>query len=171
MPTGNVLLLGKNADIRLATGFITVSAGIDGGLAWPSLTYDPDTDEEATWSFPIPTNFASAFVAEVFYDLASVQSGVKKIEFNLSIMAMTPGTDTGMETASFDTANNSIITLASDQAADDPLVESTALTNDDSAAAEDLMILRLQRNGTDATNDTATGDVRVPSILLKYTTI
>jgi hypothetical protein len=96
--------------------------------------------------------------------MASATSG--KVEFEASIMAVSPGASASIDTDSFDTVNVSSDTVPGTAGY---LFELTiALTNDDSLSAGDFVCIRLSRDADDATNDTASGDCELLSATLVY---
>jgi hypothetical protein len=118
------------------------------------------------WCFRMPLDYASAPVLKVQYKMTSATSG--GVAFTANIAAVTPGDATDVDAKA----------LASDNTATDATVPGTAgflkeisitLTNADSLAAGDFVIVRLAREVANAT-DTATGDCEVPAVTLEYTT-
>lgn len=132
----------------------------------PVLGFDASTAETAYWTIIIPQGFTGTMLAVVHYMMASATSG--KVDFIGALEAVTDGDATDLDAGtSFDTGN--AITA--------PTVPGTAgyideftitMTNQDSAAVGDYARFSLQRDATDATNDTATGDCYVLAVELRY---
>lgn len=129
------------------------------------LGFDAATAETCYWGFIAWQGLTGTMTAVVSYIMASATSG--KVDFEVSIEAITPGDATDIDAVdSFDTANT--ITA--------PTVPGTAgylgtfsctLTNQDGIAAADWCRIRLVRDATDATNDTATGDCYILGVELR----
>lgn len=129
--------------------------------------FDASTDESLMWSFQMPGDYASSPVLDVLYKMASATSGV--IEFEGRIAAITSGDATDADAKAFATTNavNEAVPGTAGYIGD----FSITLTNADSLAAGDWVIVQLRRDA-DATNgtDSATGDCEVVSVRLSYTT-
>jgi hypothetical protein len=134
--------------------------------ARPVLGFDASTAETCYWTIKIPQGFTGTMTAIVQYIMASATSG--KVDFIGALEAVTDNDATDLDAGtSFDTGN--AITA--------PTVPGTAgyideftitMTNQDSAAVGDYARFSLQRDATDATNDTATGDCQVLSVELRF---
>ncbi len=130
------------------------------------LLFDANTAEYAIWQFRMPVNYASGLVAKLQYAMASATSGT--VDFEVSLMALSDGDSADLDTDSFDTANSGSATVPGTAGYPDEL--SIAMANADSVAAGDYCRLKVQRDATDGTNDTATGDVEMRNVVLEYTT-
>jgi hypothetical protein len=129
------------------------------------LAFDEAMAESAMWTFIAPQGLTGGLSAVVTYCMASATSG--KVDFTVEIEAVSDGDSLDLDAATgYDTAN--AITA--------PTVPGTAgyvgqftceLTNDDGMAAGDLCRLRLTRDATDETNDTASGDCYVLAVELQ----
>ncbi len=112
----------------------------------------------------MPQDYGSALTARVNYAMTSATSG--GVSLDVAVMATSPGDAVDVNTDSFATVNN----------CDDATVPGTAgfldqivctLTNADSAAAGDLMKVKVCRAVADSA-DTATGNLEVYGITIDY---
>ncbi len=163
MATGTILLQVQN--VKIGGSFITAGARIDGGAGPWKVLFATDSTEEIIFQFELPENYASAPVLKLKYAMASATSG--KVDLEAKIMAIADGED--IDSASFATLN---------EVSGGTTVPGTAgfrdtipipLTNNDSMAAEETVILHIQRDHDDA-DDTATGDLELIGAALEYTT-
>ncbi len=139
--------------------------GIDFEDNRPRVLFDDTTVETMYWTFMMPQDFASGLIAKLQYSMASAVA--LEIEFEISLHAASVGEE--LDTPSFDTVNASGgITVPGTAGFLDTV--SVTMTNDDSVAARDHCILKLERDSDDATNDDATGDLELVAISLEYTT-
>lgn len=133
----------------------------------PFLEFDDTTLERAfSQPFQMPSAFTGSGTlrADIHYMMASATSG--KVDFNVAVEAITAGDAINMNSAdSFDTNNSADQTVPG--TAGHPGVLTIALTNRDSVAVGDYVRIRLERDATDATNDTATGDARVTLVVIR----
>lgn len=129
----------------------------------PVLLFDDSTAEYVYWRFKMPDDYSSSPVLKLIYSMASAASGT--IEMDAQVWATSDGEATGTE--SYDTANTATETVPGTAGLTSAL--SITLTNNDSLAAGDLVAIKLYRDATDATNDTATGDLELRAISLTYT--
>ena len=129
-----------------------------------SLLYDATTGESGSWSFRMPTNYSSALVIKIQYSMASATSG--GVAFDVSIAAVTPLDAEDAQLAGFASVNTGTDTVPATAGYMQEI--SISLTNADSLAAQDLVILKVARDPTNGT-DTATGDAEVLAISLEYT--
>ena len=138
------------------------------GAGHQRLLFDADTAEYGIWQFRVPSNYpasGAALTAKIQYTMASATSG--NVDFEVSLMAVTDGDSADVDTASFDTANAGNATVPGTAGYLDEI--SILCTTVDSVAAGDFVLVKLQRDATDATNDTATGDAEVIALVLQYT--
>lgn len=135
-------------------------------LMFLQLAFDASAKEMCYWSFRMPADYASGPVLKVQYKMTSATSG--GVAFTANIAAVTPGDSTDVDAKA----------LAADNTATDATVPGTAgfldevsitLTNADSLAAGDLVIVRLAREVANAA-DTATGDCEVAGVSFEYVT-
>lgn len=138
---------------------------IDNSETNARLLCDATTAENAFWQFVMPPDYGTALTVRVLYSMTSGTSG--GVSINASVMAVTPGDAADINTESYDTTNN----------CDDATVPGTAghldqivctLTNADSAAAGDLVKVKIERAVADSA-DTATGDMEIVGIILEWT--
>jgi hypothetical protein len=132
------------------------------------LAYDATADESAMWSFYMPGDYASAPVLDVLYKMTSATSGSVRFEGRLA--AVTDGDTTDADAKAFATTNSAGDTVPATTAGKIGGFSIT-LTNADSLAAGDFVIVQLRRDadGTTGTDD-ATGDCEVVAVRLSYTT-
>jgi hypothetical protein len=135
----------------------------DPQVRWPELLFDATTEEHWYWSFAMPSNYGSAPIVDVYYKATSAVAGTAA--FNAKLMAVTPG----------DAADVDADEFAAEQTAGSETVPGTAgflskisipLTNADSVAANDLVVLAVFR---DVSVDGVAGDLEVPMVVLRYT--
>jgi hypothetical protein len=129
------------------------------------LWFDAATEEWAAWSFRMPADYASAPVLKVQYKMASATTG--DVIWAGSIAAVTDGDATDVDAKVFATANTATVTVPGTAG---HLDEATVtMTNADSVAAGDFVVVRIARQGA-AGGDTATGDAEFVGAALTYTT-
>jgi hypothetical protein len=143
----------------------TNAARIDAGENNWRLLFDPTTSQSALWQMVLPQDYASTSSPQlrVLYTMNSATAG--NVIFRASVMAVTAGDAADINTDSYDTTNTSATTTVPGTAGFlDSIVIS--LSNMDSAAAGDLLKIKLDR---DAATDTAAGDAEVVGVVLEYT--
>ena len=133
----------------------------------PCLKFDDTTPEAAHFGGVVPDNYASDPVLTVYYSMASANT-TDKLDLEASVMAVTPDDAADIDTLSFDTANaaNEVVPDTAGYMSELDI----ALANADSMAAGDLLLIKVERDADDATDDTATGDAEVRAVVLRYTT-
>lgn len=129
------------------------------------LWYDAATEEWASWAFRMPADYASAPVLKVQYKMASATTG--DVVWAGSIAAVTDGDSTDVDAKVFATANTATVTVPGTAGYLDEA--SITMTNADSLAAGDFVVIRIARQGA-AGGDTATGDAEFVGAALVYTT-
>lgn len=131
------------------------------------LAFDASTDEMCMWAFRMPVNYASAPVLKIQYKMASATSGA--VRFEGRIAAVSDGDAQDIDANGFDSTNSAGVTVPGTAGYLDEI--SITLTNADSVAAGDFVIVWLNRdaNGTTGTDDAA-GDCEVIAVALEYTT-
>lgn len=129
------------------------------------LAFDASTDEMCYWSFRMPADYASGPVLKVQYKMASATSGNVIISGRLA--AVSDGDSTDVDAKALGTDNTSSATAVPGTAGYLDEISLT-LTNADSVAAGDYVIVRLARDADNA-SDTATGDMEVVAVSLEYT--
>lgn len=125
--------------------------------------FDASTDEMLFWSLRMPDDYASSPVLKAQYKMASATSGT--VILAAYVMAVTDGDATDVDANDFASVNaSSAATVPGTAGHLDEI--SITLTNADSVAAGDFVIVRLGRD----TTDTASGDCEVVAVTLAYTT-
>jgi hypothetical protein len=143
----------------------TKSSGTAPGAYFLQLAYDATGEEWACWQFRMPADYASAPVAVVQWKAASATSG--GVVWDVRVAAVTTGDATDVDAKVFGSANTATGTAPS--VAGYLLDTSVTLTNADSVAAGDFVVVRVARAAADA-SDTATGDAELVSVAITYTT-
>lgn len=165
MATGTIILSAAAAHLD---GTNTPAVGFANSLR--HLLFDDggnNAGETCYWTFRMPQNFSSGLTAKVQYSMDSATSGT--VEWEASLWAVSDGDAESLVGAvGYATANSGSATVPGTAEYLDEI--SITMTNADSVAAGDWCSFRLARDGDDATNDTATGDARVWSVALEYTT-
>lgn len=113
----------------------------------------------------MPADYASAPVLKVQYKMASATTG--DVIWAGSIAAVTDGDSTDVDAKVFATANTATVTVPGTAGYLDEA--SITMTNADSVAAGDFVVVRIARQGA-AGGDTATGDAEFIGAALTYTT-
>lgn len=127
-------------------------------------TFDTTTQEHLYWSFRMPSDYASSPVIKVQYKMASATSGTFGVLVRLA--AVSDGDATDVDAKAMGTVNTiTAVTVPGTTGYLDEI--SGALSNTDSLAAGDFVVLMLAR---DVANDTASGDAEVIAVALEYTT-
>jgi hypothetical protein len=127
----------------------------DASGARPYLAYDAGTDEAAYWTLAVPQGFTSPFTAVISYAMASATSNA--VVWDVTVEAVTSADSMDTDTSeSLDTANTASADTVPGTAGHMKQV-SVTLTNGDSAAAADMLRIRVRRVGSSG-SDTATGD-------------
>lgn len=132
------------------------------------LWFDAATEEWASWSFRMPADFASlpAGALKVQYKMAAATTG--DVVWAGSIAAVSDGDATDVDAKVFATANTATVTVPGTAGHLDEA--SITMTNADSVAAGDFVVVRIARQGV-AGGDTATGDAELVTAALLYTTV
>jgi hypothetical protein len=130
--------------------------------------FDAAADESMMWSFQMPGDYASGPVLDVLYKMASATTGT--VRFEGRIAATTDGDATDQDAKAFATTNSAGDTVPATTAGKIGGFSIT-LTNADSLAAGDFVVVQLRRDadGTTGTDDAA-GDCEVVAVRLSYTT-
>jgi len=172
MATGSILLtpgaaiLPDGTASNLAPAMQRVkSSGTAPGVYFLQLAFDTSSEEWCTWQFRMPADYASAPVAVVQWKAASATSG--GVVWDVRIAAVTTGDSTDVDAKVFGSANTASGTAPG--TAGYMLDTSVTLTNADSVAAGDFVVVRLARATADG-SDTATGDAEVVGVAITYTT-
>jgi hypothetical protein len=137
------------------TTFPAPGRSSDASGARPYLAYDAAADEAAYWTLAVPQGFTSPFTAVISYAMASATSNA--VVWDITVEAITSADSMDTDSAeSLDTANTASADTVPGTAGHMKQV-TTALSNGDSAAAADLLRIRIRRVGSSG-SDTATGD-------------
>jgi hypothetical protein len=129
------------------------------------LAFDATTEEQVFWQLRMPADYASAPVLKVQYKMASATSG--GVAFEARIAAVSDGDSQDVDAKGFAAANVGTATVPGTAGHLDEV--SITLTNADSVAAGDFVVVYLNRDPAHA-SDTATGDCEVIGAALTYTT-
>ncbi|WP_433731001.1 hypothetical protein ACQP2Y_21565 [Actinoplanes sp. CA-051413] len=135
------------------------------GIYALQLAFDATSEEWCTWQFRMPADYASAPVAVVQWKAASATSG--GVVWDVRVSAVTTGDSVDVDAKGFGSANTATGTAPA--TAGYMLDTSVTLTNADSLAAGDFVVVRLARVAADG-SDTATGDAEVVNVVVTYTT-
>lgn len=172
MATGSILLALQSALIPDGTASNAAPAmqRVKSSATAPApyfmqAAFDATTKEQICWSFRMPADYASAPVLKVQYKMTSATSGNVIIEGRIA--AVTDGDSTDVDAKAFATTNTSSATAVPATAGFIDEI-SLALTNADSLAAGDFVVLYLSRDAANG-SDTATGDMEVVAVALTYT--
>jgi len=121
---------------------------------WLEWLFDDTTDEFVVCHFVVPQNYIGTPVLKVYYKALSAVAGTAAFEARLA--ALTDGDATDMDADAFAAVNTGSATVPGTAGYID--VISIALTNADSMAAGDHIVLALNR---DVSADGVTGDLEV----------
>ena len=142
------------------------------GTLRPYLAFDGGTtDELVTWTFRMPSDYASGLKCIIQWGADTATSGDTK--WGCVVMAITANTDTAdAETDSYDTGTPNTITDTHLGTTAGRLheCEITLTSNIDSLTASDYAAFQFYRDASDTTNDTLSGDAFVWAVSLEYTT-
>jgi len=151
---------------KLTGGFITAGAGIDAGDGNWRLLFDASATESGLWQFRLPSTYSSALIAKLLFSMTSATSDT--VDFEVDVMALTPGTTDDLDTAAFASTNEINGGTVVPAAAGRVGAISITLTNDDGAAAGDILFIRVNRDHDDA-SDAATGDAELVGLTIEWT--
>lgn len=128
--------------------------------------FDATTEEWLNFQFRMPDDYASAPVVKIAWKATSATTG--GVVWGVQIAAVTPGDTVNLNSAkAFATVNTAGTTVPGTAGY---LTEtSITLTNADSVAAGDFVVMRVSRVAADG-SDTATGDAEMLQAGLSYTT-
>lgn len=144
------------------------SSSTNGAPFFDQALFDASTDEMLYWSFRLPGDYASGPLLIAQYKMASATTG--SVRFEGRVAAITPGDATDADAKALATTNSAGDTVPGTAGFIKEV--SITLTNADSLAAGDWVIVTLRRDadGTTGTDD-ATGDSEVISVSMVYTTV
>jgi hypothetical protein len=137
------------------------SSGAVPSPRWAEWLFDDTADEHIVTQFVVPNNYVGSPVLKVYYKCTTDTSGTAGFEARLSALTAADATD--MDADAFDTVNAA--TGAIPGTAGYIAVISITLTNADSMAAGDHVILALNR---DVSADDVTGDLEVFACDFQY---
>ena len=143
----------------------TTSDGTDPQVFWLEWLFDDTTDEHIETSFVMPGNYASDLVLKVYYKMTSATSNA--VYFGGRLAAVTDADAADVDANAFAAENLGNATVPGTAGYED--VISITLTNADSVAAGDHVIVCLYRDA-DNGSDNATGDAEFIDAELQYTT-
>lgn len=129
------------------------------------LNFDASTEEWACWQFRMPADYASGPVLKVQYKMTSATTG--NVIWVGQIAAVSDGDATDADAKAFAATNSATVTVPGTAGHIDEA--SITMTNADSVAAGDFVVVRIARDA-DAAGDTATGDAEFIGAALTYTT-
>jgi hypothetical protein len=132
----------------------------------PYLTFDDTTVQQARFAGVVPDDYDSGLTATIFYSMASATSG--KVDFEISVMCVSPDDAADVDTDSFDSVNDANETVPGTAGYMSEL--DITLTNADGIAAGDMVFVKVERDADDETDDTATGDAEVRAVRVQYST-
>ncbi len=127
--------------------------------------FDAASEEWCCWQFRMPADYASGLTATVQWKAASATSG--GVVWDVRIAAVTPGDATDVDAKAFGSANTATGTAPA--TAGHLVGTAVTVTNADSVAAGDFVVVRLARAAADG-SDTAAGDAEVVAVGISYTT-
>ncbi|GLY08263.1 hypothetical protein [Actinoplanes sp. NBRC 101535] len=172
MATGSIILspgaatLPDGTSSNLAPAMqMTKSSATAPGVYFLQLAFDASSEEWCCWQFRMPDDYASSPVAKVQFKMASATSG--GVVWDVRVSATTPGDAQDVDAQDFASANTGTTTVPGTAGY---LAEtSITLTNADSLAAGDFVVVRVARAAADG-SDTATNDAELVQVALSYTT-
>lgn len=172
MATGSIVLTpgaailpdGASSNVPPAMQVVKSSATAP-GVYFLQLAYDASTEEWVCWQFRMPADYSSSPVAKVQWKAASATSG--NVVWDVRLSATTPADAQDVDAQDFGSANTA--TSAAAATAGHLVEASVTLTNADSVAAGDFVVVRVARAAADG-SDTMTGDAELVAVALTYTT-
>jgi hypothetical protein len=114
----------------------------------------------------MPDDYASAPVAKLDFKMTAAVSG--NVQWDVRVAAVTSGDALSVNGKVFGAANTATVVVPT--TAGYMTEGAVTVTNADSLAAGDFVVLRVCRVGSDAA-DTATGDAELVQVTLAYTTV
>ena len=166
MATGEIQLTTQAALIPVSS-FPALKRHASSGTETPEgwiLAFDAGSSEYVYFQFKVPADYASDPVLKIYYSMASATSGA--VRWNCNVMCTTDDAD-DLDTAaagSDNAVNDTVPNVAGELG-----IASITLTNNDSMAADDMCVIKVERDGANA-GDTATGDAELWMVVLQYTT-
>ena len=151
------------SDITAAPIDVVESSGAAPNPVWYRMPLDAAADEGRQWNFILDRKYGSTPVLKVHYYMAGANT-TDDIVLVCRIAAVSDG-DASVTAKVFDAVNSATVTVPDDAGTED--VASITLTNNDSMAASDRIMLLLYRDA-DAAGDTAAGDCVVTGVELWF---
>lgn len=145
---------------------VTKASGSAPNVFVITLRYDASTNQRAMWQFTMPNNYASGPTLTVHGWADTATSG--NVLASGRMAAWTPGDTAAVPAHTFAAANNSSATAVPGTNGY-PFSVSITLTNADSVAAGDSVVVYLERLASDG-SDTAAGYWLVSDVDFSYTT-
>lgn len=142
------------------------SSGSAPAIYMLELWFDAAAEEWASWSLRMPSNYASTPILKIQYKMASATTG--DVVWAGSLAAVSDGDSVDVDAKAFATAQTATVTVPGTAGFIDEASISLT-TAADSVAANDLVVVRIARQGA-AGGDTATGDAEFVGAALIYTT-
>lgn len=130
------------------------------------MVFDDTTSEICRLVIELPPNFSGGLVIRGKIAAVPANTGTKVCGIGVAVDAKDTAENIASET--FDTENTIEITV--NNTANTQVDWSLALTNADSAAASDRLVIKLRRVTTGLTGTNAVGDVVIEPLILEYTT-
>lgn len=130
------------------------------------LLFDPATAEAAFWAFRMPEDYASAPVLKLLWKANTITAS--NVVWEGRVSATTPA-DVDTPNEHSPAATNSATTAVNTTEARRLIETSITLTNADTVAAGDLVVLTVRRDAANA-SDTCTVDAELVSVAVNYTT-
>ena len=125
----------------------SAAARIDGGQKRWRLLYLINTGQYADWQFQMPDTYSGTLYATLIWSMDTATAN--NVTWEVSVMANADGET--IETDSFDTVNSS--TVAVPGTAGHQKTTTITLTNKDSVAASEMVMIRVKRNDNSAAGD------------------
>lgn len=167
MATASIFLPATSAILGVATSAIfTTTTGTTPVV--PVLEFDASTDQQAYFLTQLPA-YSSALTVNLFWSGESSTTTSHSVDWEVSIAAITPGTDTDeLDNLSYGTAvtNTSDVLGTNGNAVQKSTHSSVTVTG---LAAGDLVVVKINRDADDAADDLAE-PAWIYGIELTYTT-
>ena len=129
--------------------------------------FDGTAREQLMWSFRMPDDYISTPQLKVLFKMTTATTGNVVIEGRIA--AVTGSVDTtDVDAKAFAAANTSSAIAVPATTAGKLATTTLSLTNADSLAAGDFVVLMLARDPANA-SDTVTTDMEVPAVTFSYT--
>lgn len=131
---------------------------------WDELCFDASTEEQCCWQVPYwPADYVSTPTAKITYKMASATTG--GVAFEVRLAAISDADAADADAKALGTANVGTDTVPGTAGYENTV--SFALTNADSVAVGDFVVVYLNRDPAHA-SDTATGDAQVVGFAITY---